>query len=195
MGVHLVSSSQEYFKSLVEDSAASQHVVAKESTLFYITLLLSALVGHGRPDLVRVIDDDQPMSIRLVSALATGGTRRRQELRLVGDSTLLASGLFPDRFRRSLVDVGYYVRLGQYAYGTLGNDGKGELNETYTELADNFVGFRDVLEDISDKSQMVSADILRHYETYLATRSRRAARKLAAAGIAPNDSLRGKLVQ
>jgi hypothetical protein len=194
MEVDLVSSPQEYFRELVGDSVSSQHLVAKELTLFYITSLLSALAGQSGQVLACALVDEQPMAIRLVSALATGGTRRRRELRLIGDSTLLACGLFPDHFRRSLVDIGYYVRLGQLAYGNLGTDRNDALNEAYSELADKFVGFRDVLEDVGEKSHMVSTDLLRLYETYLTTCSRRAARKLAAAGITPNDSLRGKLV-
>lgn len=195
MGVNLVSSPEEYFRELVGDSAARQHLAAKDLTLFYITSLLSALAGQSGQVVAGSLVDKQPMAIRLVSALATGGTRQRRELRLIGDSTLLASGLFPDRFRRSLVDLDYYIRLGQYAYGSLGGDRNDALNEAYAELADKFVGFRDVLEDVAEKSHMVSTDLLRLYETYLATCSRRAARKLAEAGITPNDSLRGKLVQ
>ena len=55
---------------------------------------------------------EQPMGTSLGEAIAAGGTRAAPAAAKVGDASLVLSGLFPNRLRRSLVDVDYYMRIG-----------------------------------------------------------------------------------
>ena len=106
------------------------------------------------------------------------------------------SGFFSDSFRRGLVDVDYYVSMGEYAYGSLGRRDEDAFSGVFTELASKFVAFTDVLADISERTALGShADVLRLYEKWLRTGSERDAQKLIERGITPNSSIGKRFLQ
>jgi len=121
---------------------------------------------------------------------------QRARLRNLGDSSLFVSGYFSDSLRRRVVDVDYYVSMGEYAYASLGRRDEDAFGEVFTELARKFVAFTDVLSDISEQTGTAgSADVLRLYERWLRTGSPRDGQRLADRGIAPNSSVGKKFVQ
>lgn len=185
----------EYFKGLVESALARQHLRATELTSYYLVDLLCRFV---RPDrrIPFFEDIDQPLALRLARALESGGMEQRARLRNLGDSSLFVSGYFSDSLRRRVVDVDYYVSMGEYAYASLGRRDEDAFGEVFTELARKFVGFTDVLSDISEQTGTAgSADVLRLYERWLRTGSPRDGQRLADRGIAPNSSVGKKFVQ
>jgi hypothetical protein len=106
------------------------------------------------------------------------------------------SGFFSDSFRRRLVDVDYYVSMGEYAYGSLGRREEDAFSEVFTELARKFVGFTDVLADISERTALGShTDVLRLYEKWLRTGSERDGQRLIERGILPNSSIGKGFIQ
>jgi len=108
----------EYFKGLVESALARQHLRATELTSYYLVDLLCRFV---RPDSrIPFYDDiDRPLALRLARALESGGMEQRARLRNLGDSSLFVSGYFSDSLRRRVVDMDYYVSMGEYAYASL----------------------------------------------------------------------------
>jgi len=185
----------EYFKGLVESALARQHLRATELTSYYLVDLLCRFV---RPDrrIPFFEDIDQPLALRLARALESGGMEQRARLRNLGDSSLFVSGYFSDSLRRRVVDVDYYVSMGEYAYASLGRRDEDAFGEVFTELARKFVAFTDVLSDISEQTGTAgSADVLRLYERWLRTGSPRDGQRLADRGIAPNSSVGKKFVQ
>ncbi len=84
--------------------------------------------------------------------------------------------------------------MGGNAYGHLSETSPASrrdsvFTEIFAELAAKFPEFVDVLGELSDSTQLSSgSDILRLYEIWLRTGSKRAARRLREAGIQPNDS-------
>ena len=54
-------------------------------------------------------------------------SEQRARLRNLGDFSLFMSGFFPDSFRRRVVDVDYYVSMGEYAYGSLSRRDAGRV--------------------------------------------------------------------
>jgi hypothetical protein len=80
-------SAVEYFKELVEAAMMRQHIVAGELTAFYVVQLLAGFLR-------RRAEDDEPLALRLVRALESGGARRWATLREIGDVSLLISGFF-----------------------------------------------------------------------------------------------------
>jgi hypothetical protein len=60
----------------------------------------------------------------------------------------------------------------------------------FSELAEHFVGFVDVLTDLRYESETDELDLLRLYETWALTGSLRAARRLRDEGIEPDATLR-----
>jgi hypothetical protein len=106
------------------------------------------------------------------------------------------SGFFPDSFRRRTIDVDYYVSMGEYAYGSLSRRDEDAFAEVFGELARKFVGYMDVLADVSERTTVTSsADLLRLYEKWLRTGSSRDSRKLVDSGIVPNISIGKRFMQ
>jgi hypothetical protein len=186
----------EYFKQLVESALSRQHLQAADLTSYYLVNLLCEFV---RPDArASRRDDGEPLATRLARALDSGGLEQRARLRSLGDFSLFMSGFFSDRFRRSEVDVDYYVSMGEYAYGSLGwrDPSDDAFREVFRELARKFVGFMDVLSDVSDRTGVASnADLLRTYEKWLRTGSARDGQRLIERGLVPNSSIGSKFIQ
>ena len=172
-----------FFHGLVEDALERQRVRPREETTFYLVTLLAGFVNPERPG-AGLTDD--PLAIRLASALQSGGTARREGLRRVGDLSLFVSGFFPDSLTRTLVDVDYYIALGGAAYGSLGREGEDARAATFAELADRFVEFVDVLTEVSEHtSSAPNSDVLRLYDRWMRTGSRGSGRRLVERGVLP----------
>jgi hypothetical protein len=182
----------EYFKEQVEASLARQHLAAGDLTEYYLVNLLCQYV---RLDRSGDADMGEPLAVRLARALQTGGTEQRARLRSLGDFSLFTAGFFSDSVRRSLVDIDYYVSMGEYAYGSLSR-AEDAFREVFGELARKFVGFSDVLADISERTALTSNnDVLRMYEKWLRTGSQRDGQRLIERGIVPNSSVGKRFLQ
>jgi hypothetical protein len=184
----------EYFKGLVEGALERQHVRSSEHTTFYVVSLLTGFVfaEPARADGLA----DQPLAVRLARALQTGGSQQREGLRRVGDHSLFISGFFADSLSRKLVDVDYYIALGGYAYGSLGRRDDDVCAAVFQELAEKFVSYVDVLSEISERTGVSSnAELLRLYEKWLRTGSRRNGELLVERGIVPNASVGSRFIQ
>jgi hypothetical protein len=183
----------EYFRELVEAAMKRQHLAARELTSFYLVNLLTGFVHFDRS---ATPPEDEALGIRFVKALHAAGVRQRDELRQVGDLSLFISGFFADSLTRSLVDVDYYMYLGEYAYGSLARQNDETFGDVFDELSGKFAAFVDVLGEVSERSALASnADLLRLYERWLRTRSRRSGELLAARGIVPNASVGNRFIQ
>jgi hypothetical protein len=186
----------EYFKGLVDEAMDRQGVDAAELTSWYVVQLLSTFSKRGLESGGDTALSDEPLAFRLGQALESGGARQRHLLRQVGDASLFISGFFPDRLKRSLVDVDYYASLGGYAYGSLGQRGDETMAPIFNELAERFVTFVDVLSDVSERTGLTSsADLLRLYERWLRTGSRRCSQLLVEQGVMPNASIGSRRMQ
>jgi hypothetical protein len=184
----------EYFKDLVAASLARQHLRAADLTEYYLVNLLCQYVRlDGGPV---AGDENEPLAVRLARALRSGGSEQRARLRSLGDFSLFMTGFFPDSFRRRLVDVDYYVSMGEYAYGSLARLDEDAFSEVFTELANKFVGFTDVLADVSERTALAThTDVLRLYEKWLRTGSERDGQRLVERGILPNSSIGKRFIQ
>jgi hypothetical protein len=194
--VYAVASLREFFKDSVADAMARQGVAANDHTAYYVVNLLTLFAryeslyerSHGGPGL-------QPLAALL--AAAAGHSDREivnATLRRVGDTSLFVAGFFGDGFARKVVDVDYYIDMGGAAYGRLSDNVRGTregraFGAVFAELAEKFRDFVDVLAEIRDSGRAAAADVLRLYEVWLKTGSRRAARLLRERGIEPNATL------
>jgi hypothetical protein len=183
----------EYFKDLVESALARQHIHAADLTEYYLVNLLCQYI---RLDASNLGDDGEPLAVRLARALQSGGLEQRARLRSLGDFSLFMSGFFSDSFRRKLIDIDYYVSMGEYAYASLGRREEDAFSEVFAELANKFVGFTDVLADISERTTLAShSDVLRLYEKWLRSGSERDGQRLVDRGILPNLSIGKRFLQ
>jgi hypothetical protein len=183
----------EYFKELVETAVARQRLQVGELTSYYLVNLLCGFVRFeaGAGDF-----DGEPLALRLAQALESGGLEQRARLRTLGDLSLFVSGFFSDSLSRKSVDVDYYVSMGEYAYGSLSRSERAAFALVFAELASKFSSFVDVLSDVSERSALTSnADLLRLYERWLRTGSRRDGQLLVERGIVPNASIGSRFIQ
>jgi hypothetical protein len=180
----------EYFKELVESAMTHQGMSAREMTSFYLVNLLAGYI-HLNPE-----DAEEPLGIRLAKALQSGGQTQRDGLRRVGDMSLFISGYFGDSLNRTLIDVDYYISVGERAYGSLARQGDDTFADVFDELSEKFAGFVDVLCEVSERTSLTSnTDLLRLYERWLKTRSRHRGELLVRQGILPNASVATRFIQ
>ena len=180
----------EYFRELVESAIQHQHLAARELTAFYLVNLLTGFVHIARVD-----NEEQPLGIRLARALQDAGIRQRDGLKQVGDLSLFISGFFADSLNRRLVDIDYYIQLGECAYGSLSRQ-DATFGEVFSELSEKFPAFVDVLGEVSEQSALTSnSDVLRLYERWVRTKSRHSGDLLVSRGIVPNASVGSRFIQ
>lgn len=186
---------REYFQHRVAESVERQQVPVSDDTVVYVVDLLTRFTRTDRfyewsPEGMQLT----PLALTLGEALrARSAEERRIALQRLGDVALFVAGVFTDSLERKAVDVDYYIAMGENAYSILGDSLESSVrgrvfSVIFGELADCFPRVVDVLAEIRDQSALNSdADILRAYEVYLRTGSRRVARKLRDVGIQVSD--------
>jgi hypothetical protein len=183
--------STEYFKKLVERAMARQRVSTSELSSYYLVQLLDNFIAFDQTYAEMDVDKETPLAELLCQALASRGVRRFHLLKFTGDVALFMSGFFSDSVTRRLNDMDYYVRLGGYAYGGAARLSAVEASALFEELAHKFVRFVDVLNEVSEESAITeNAGILRLYERWRQTGSRRSESMLRREGILLDESAR-----
>ncbi len=172
-------SAEEFFKHEVEVAMQRQRVHASDWTIYYIVRLLSSYVR--RPESEE--HDNEPLGIRLARALAADNTAQRDPLRQIADQALFVAGFFGDSLERRAARLDYYISVGGFAYGRLAGNDDDAFADVFGELAEKFVLVVDVLSDISDRASRTNRDLLRVYERWLRTGSRRDPALLVAGGL------------
>jgi hypothetical protein len=109
--------------------------------------------------------------------------------------SLFIAGFFAQSFARKLVDIDYHIAMGGRAYGSLAdamNRGPSRvLGGVFAELAAKFQPLVDALNELSETSyRHTDKDILRLYEVWLKTGSRRAQGLLRGLGVEPTAGAR-----
>jgi hypothetical protein len=175
MDVTLATSLDEYFREVVTDALLVIDLPASEPASWYLVGLLG--------EMTRTRLTDEPLGVKLAQPIADPAERMKT-LKHVGDTSLYVAGYFAESLTRSLVDVDYYVGLGQSAYAQLARSlASRSIGEVYEELAANFPRFVDVLVEVRKRSDFATADIGRLYEIWLRTRDAWIEKKLRAAGV------------
>jgi len=182
-------SAVEFFREQLGQAMDHQRVSTSAFTEYYLVNLLAAFM-HGETLPGREVGyDEVPLAILYARALDSSPFERAQRLRAMGDTALFISGFFGDSLGDQEADVRYYAILGGRAYSRLSRDheGLGRLGPAvFSELADRFRQFVDVLAEVSEKSRLSNpASVVRLYERWVQTGSRRAAALLAGQGITP----------
>lgn len=185
-------SAVEYFRELVEGAIAHQRLSATQLTAFYLVHLLANFLQRAED-----APDAEPLAFKFLKALETGGVRQRAGLKSVGDQSLFVTGFFSDSLKRQLVDVDYYVAIGGSAYQALSRLETDTFSPVFAELSEKFAGFVDVLNEVSERTSCAStnADLLRLYEKWLKTGSRRTGQLLVERGVVPGPAASNTRVQ
>jgi len=191
---HLNASSlPEYFRTLIREALDHQKrkhpISAPEAVEYYLVNLLHGCLSTEA--VYRTPTEgfkEEPLALIFLQASQARTETRVQLLRRLGDFALFISGFFPASLTRHLVDVDYYIQMGETAYGSLSQilAQRVALREIFTELASRFIVYVDILSEVSEKSRVQNhTNLLRLYEQWLKTGSERTAKLLSEAGILP----------
>ncbi len=186
----------EYFKKSVAMAVVNQSVNTTEDTQYYVVNLLTRFADSNI--FFQAKNDEGPRVTPLVKLYARAvelksEIERRQAMRRLGDVALFVSGLFADSLNNRAVDIDYYIGMGGAAYGYVSESfnarERDEGNsEVFSELAAKFTAFVDILAEVAERSALRSnTGLLRIYEVWLKTGSKRAEKKLRDCGIYPSD--------
>jgi single-stranded DNA-specific DHH superfamily exonuclease len=132
----------------------------------------------------------------LSEALEAPSTQdRHRGLQRLGDVSLFIAGFFAQSFARKLIDIDYHIAMGGRAYGTLAvahsRGPRRVLGAVFAELAQKFQPLVDALNELAESAYRHSdRDILRLYEIWLKTGSRRSYRILERLGVHPSAGAR-----
>jgi hypothetical protein len=176
MDVCLAASVDEYFHEVVSQALSAVDLEVSEPASWYLVGLLG--------EMTRARITDEPLGVKLAQPSADAAERVKT-LKQVGDTSLYVAGFFAESLSRSLVDVDYYVGIGQNAYAQLARSlsAQRSLTEVYEELAEKFPRFVDVLGEVRKRSDFATPDIGKLYEMWLRTRDEWIERKLRALGV------------
>ena len=178
----------EFFREQLERAMEHQRVSTSAFTEYYLVNLLAGCVHADALPAPEPGYDEMPLALLYLRALQADRYERLRLLRAMGDTALFVSGFFADSLARKLSDLAYYRALGGRAYASLSQeDGPLGLGASvFSELADRFGQFADVLSEVSETTRLSThKSILDLYERWLQTGSRRAAVLLAERGITP----------
>jgi len=191
----------EYFKEAVENATERLRVDISDETEFYVVDLLFRY-AHAEALVTRHLNTETGTFAELfLKSQEQNGDRRALILKYIGDTTLFLAGFFSDSFQRSLVDIDYYASLGRASYHNLldlltARVIQWRLEDVFDELSQKFVQVMDILGEVaaSDEPQQ-AVDLLRIYERWIRTRSRRDEGLLRQKGIIPLEASSPKLLQ
>lgn len=182
-----------HFQELVDAAVIKQGVDTTPEAVYYLVNLLTAFTD------ARLLFEKskegrtlRPLALLYADALAAESLETRHKtLRRLGDVALFIAGVFSDSLNRKAVDIDYYIAMGGNAYGYLSQTAKSASRwqmfaDVFDELANKFIQFVDVLNEVGEHTQNKSnTDILRLYEVWIRTGSKRAEKCLQEQGIQP----------
>ena len=191
-----VTNLREFFKDALHGALEKQRLEVEDQTEHYVVNVLtlfarSEALYEQTPEGRRL----KPLVVMLSEALeAPSAEDRNRGLQRLGDVSLFVAGFFSRSFARKLVDVDYHIAMGGRAYGTLADvlsRGRAPsrarvLGSVFAELAQKFQPLVDALNELSESAYTHSdEDILRLYELWLKTGSRRSYEILRRLGVNP----------
>lgn len=184
---------REYFHESVGDALSKQGVDAAVETVYYIVNLLTLFQRSEQLfDYNENRREIRPLAMLYADALEGRSVEERNRImQRMGDVALFVSGVLSESLSRKLVDVDYYIAMGSNAYGYLSESMRGTARgdtfcAIFGELSANFTCFADVLSEVGEHAALGSdTDILRQYELWFRTGSRRARERLRRLGIEP----------
>lgn len=184
---------RDYFRDSVDMAIDKQGVDVDPHAAHYVVNLLTL---YSRSD--ELYEDHgeayglRPLAMMMSDACdARSPAARNCSLQRIGDVALFIAGFFSDGLADNVVDLDYYISMGGSAYGSLSEEMSGSTRGKvfagiYRELAEKFQIIVDVLNEVRDGARHESDhDLLRTYEIWLKTGSKRAAGLLRKSGVVP----------
>jgi hypothetical protein len=184
---------QAYFHQSVRGAVDNQRLDASDHAIHYVTSLLS-LFSRSEDLFVKSGEGFglKPLALMYADAVADASAAGRVRiLQKLGDTALFITGVFSDSLNRKAVDADYYIAMGGSAYSGVSSTFGHRFHDhaaqaLFNELTEKFVAFVDVLAEVCERANFSNnSDVMRLYEMWLRTGSKRAGKKLQEMGITP----------
>ena len=184
----------ELFQKLLEDALPAQGLYPDPHTVFYVCRIL-CLYTNPHQSILRYNSLRQPLALQYRDALECEDEfERRHRIRALADHALFTAGFFPDSLKRN-AEIDYVVSMGKFAYALLSTNDADVHSKVFEELAVRFISYTDALEEVCERTGYhCDTSILRLYDKWVRTGSKKAEKLLVRRGILPNRSLRRKIV-
>ncbi len=191
--VEQVANLRDYFRRSVEDVIDNRGVDMDPHAAHYVVNLLTSF---SRSEALYEDDGEsyglKPLALMLTDAAnANSVEERSQSLQRIGDVSLFVSGFFSNSLAWTAVDIDYYINMGGNAYAVLSEEVRGTFRGNafapiYQELSEKFLVLIDILNEVRDSKRIDSdVDLLRTYQQWLKTGSRRCEKLLRKQGVVP----------
>lgn len=135
--LHPTDISQWY--ALVTEAELASHLNLNENTESYLVFLLQRFAQS--PQFL-----ESPVAMDFLYALQGPAQLQVEQLKAVGDKSLLVSGLFPGLAERHHVSLNYYCQMGQTAYYTVSELEDNASAELYLQLSQYFPNLQKILQ-------------------------------------------------
>ena len=191
--VEQIANLRDYFRRSVEDVIDNRGVDMDPHAAHYVVNLLTSF---SRTEALYEDDGEsyglRPLALMLADAAnASSVEERSQSLQRIGDVSLFVSGFFSNSLARTAVDIDYYINMGGNAYALLSEEVRGTFRGNafapiYQELSEKFLVLIDILNEVRDSKRIDSdVDLLRTYQLWQKTGSRRCEKLLRKQGVVP----------
>lgn len=159
------NSAASLWRKVLKDAQQHCSVVLDSELEAYLVSLLTRYTN--KPDISK-----QVFARAFLQAMQHQDSLRNHSLQQVGDQCLIFAGLFPQRAKRKLIKIDYFIDLGRSAYSAV----TGTAADLFNVLALEFVMLMDVLQSIRN-DELMPMDA---YEQWELVGSQRALRILNA---------------
>ena len=183
----------DYFRTSIDSVMAEQGIEVDPHATHYVVNMMTLFSRSEE-----FYEDDgetyglKPLALMLADASdAPTPDHRNQILQRIGDVALFISGFFVESLANKAVDIDYYMNMGVNAYGSLSEEARRTFRgrafaDVFRELAIKFHVLTDVLHEVRDGACADSdTNLLRTYEIWRKTGSRRAENILRRQGVVP----------
>lgn len=185
----LILNTDEFFDDMLTEAFHKRKVATHPQVKDYLAQLLKFYMDarNLHEESVNEAGKRKPQTLAelYLEAQNADHSAKVEMLKKLGDRTLYISGFFSESISRKIVDVDYYVEMGEVAYGQLSYYTKQDtLSRIYSIFSKRFIEFVDVLTYVSQSAAIQSNhDVLQLYDRYLKTGSEMARERLHDLGV------------
>lgn len=189
--INILISSKDYFGQVLDDAFDARKIKTDNIVKGYLVEVLEFYLDAENLFEKENVDETGRRRLNTLAELylTAANAEARQKIELLkklGDRSLYISGFFGDSLQRKIVDIDYYVNMGEAAYNTLSKavDKKDPMREVFEIISKRFVDYVEALTYISQNTMISNnQSLLRLYDRYLQTGSTLAKEKLIEMGI------------
>lgn len=167
---------QDYFADVVNDALRTRKITSSPLANEYLVKLLTHYISADN-----LFDETTDSGKKTRSTLAelylkatnAESSVRQDLLKKLGDTSLYISGFFSESLNRKVVDVTYYINMGESAFNLLSGAVTEEVySNLYKDFSTQFVKYMDALSYISKQTNLQKdSNLLKLYENYQKTGS------------------------